>query len=388
MKIGRRACAWMAVGGALVAAGPNALAQDKVAVAVMDLAGRGVDETAASALTTEVGNTLTQLRVFRVITREDIKRMLQLEQTRAQCTGKVDAACMAEIGGALGVDYLVYGEVAKIGGTYSLSLVMLDIGRAEAAHRISRKVSDPGRLLSEVEVAAKQLVQPLLKDKKGFLVLDIAEPGAKVSIDGRLMGLSPLPGRLPLAMGAHEVIVEKEGFLAWARTVDIPPNQATITRVALVPSEAFVADYKSRAQDMRTAAWVTAGSGALLLGSSLVLKLVADARFDDLVNKGFITRNPAVCSQSVQNYNGEDFCPTQSGYENGVLGTLDSIEAMDTAALVTVLVGGASAITSAVLFLVGEDPAKYEVYGEGRIQATTGPRVILTGPGAGLEWNW
>ena len=354
----------------------------------MDLAGRGVDAAAAGALTTEVGNTLNQLRVFRVITREDIKRMLELETTRAKCTGSVDAKCMAEIGGALGVEYLVYGEVARVGRTYSLSLVMLDTSRAEAVNRVSRKISDPGALLAEASRGTQQLVQPLLRDKKGFLVLEVAEAGAKVTIDGRLVGVSPLAGRIPLAMGAHEVIVEKEGFLAWARTVDLPPNQATIERVSLVPSEAFIGEYRDRAQTMRASAWITAGTGTLLLGTSLILKLVADARFDDLVSKGFISRNPTVCSASIASYNGTDFCPTQAGYDNGVLSTLDEIESMDTAALVTVLIGGASAIASAVLFLAGEDPAQYEVYGEGQIRASEGPRIILSGPGAGLEWRW
>ena len=367
----------------------SASAQEQVPIAVMDLVGRGVDEAAASALTTEVGNTLNELRVFRVITREDIKRLLQLEQTRARCTGRVDAACMAEIGGALGVDYLVYGEISRLGGTYSLSLVMLNTAKAQATNRVNRKVTDTGRLLAETERAAKQLVQPLLRNKRGFLVIDVREPGAKISVDGRLVGVSPLPGRLPLTMGAHELLVEKEGFLAWARTVDVAPNQAAVEQVALVPSEAFVEEYQARAEAIRTSAWITAGSGALLLGTSLVLKLVADARFDDLVSKGFITRDGAVCSTTVQNFNGSDFCPTQAGYDNGVLGTLDSIEVMDTAALVTVLVGGASAIASAVLFATGDDPAKYEVYGDQQVRASSSElRLFLTGPGAGVEWTW
>ena len=388
MTVCRLACvafAFTFLGGARTAVAQD----DDVPIAVMDLAGRGVDEAAAGALTTEVGNTLTQLRVFRVITREDIKRLLQLEQTRARCTGRVDAACMAEIGGALGVDYLVYGEVAKFGRTYSLSLVMLDIGRARAVNRVNRKITDAANLLTETERATKRLVRPLLRNKRGFLVLNVDESGAKITVDGRLVGVSPLVGRLPLAMGSHEVIVEKEGFLPWAQTVDVPPNQATVQQATLVPNEAFVAEYKSRAEAIRTTAWITAGSGALLLGTSLVLKLVADARFDDLASKGFVTKNPSICAATVDNYNGTDYCPTQAGYENGVLGTLDSIETMDTVALVSVLVGGVSAITSAVLFFAGEDPAKYEVYGEGRIRASNpGPRLILTGPGAGVEWSW
>src|SRR5262245_62354069 len=71
------------------------VSEQKTSIAVMDLAGRGVDEAAAGAMTTEVSNTLAQLRVFRVITREDIKRMVQLEQTRQQCSGAADQACMA-----------------------------------------------------------------------------------------------------------------------------------------------------------------------------------------------------------------------------------------------------------------------------------------------------
>src|SRR5262245_65502556 len=98
------------------------VSEQKTSIAVMDLAGRGVDDAAAGALTTEVSNTLAQLRVFKVITREDIKRMVQLEQTRQACSGEVDAACMAEIGGALGVDFLMYGEAGKIAETCSLSV--------------------------------------------------------------------------------------------------------------------------------------------------------------------------------------------------------------------------------------------------------------------------
>src|SRR5205814_9635865 len=114
---------------------------------VMDLQSRGVDEAAVGALTTEVSNTLAALRVFRVITREDIKRMVQLQQTKQACTGNIDASCMAEIGGALGVDFLVYGEVAKIADTYSLSLVLLDISKAEAANRVNRRITEARSLL-------------------------------------------------------------------------------------------------------------------------------------------------------------------------------------------------------------------------------------------------
>ena len=360
----RRPLLALAVLACACAAPTLASAQGRVPIAVMDLSGRGVDEAAAAALTTEVSNTLSQLRVFQVITREDIKRMLQLEQTRQQCTGDVDAACMAEIGGALGVDYLVYGDVSKIAEVYSVSLVLLDISRAQAANRASRKITEAGLLLSEAAQATKLLVQPLLADKKGYLVLDVRELGAEVKLDGRLVGVTPLPGRLEVAMGAHDVLVEKEGFLTYAKTVDVPPNQAVVEPVSMVPSQAFVDAYASKNRVLRTSAWATAGVGAALLGTGLVLKLIADARFDDLVDKGYLTQNAAVCSAQNANYNGSDFCPTSEGFANDVVGSVDSIEGQDSAALGVVIAGAATALTSAVLFLVSEDPGKYDAYGQ------------------------
>ena len=374
----------LAVALALTLGAPSALAQGRVPIAVMDLSGRGVDEAAAAALTTEVGNTLAQLRVFQVITREDIKRMLQLEQTKQQCTGSVDASCMAEIGGALGVDYLVYGDVSKIADVYSVSLVLLDISKAQAANRVSRKISEAGLLLAEAEQATKLLVQPLLADKKGYLVLDVKERGAQVKLDGRLVGVTPLAGRLEVAMGAHEVLIEKEGFLAYAKTLDVPPNQAVVEPVSLVPSQAFIDDYSGRQGILRGSAWATAGLAAALVGTGVALKLVSDARFDDLVNKGYLTQNSAVCAAQNPNYNGSDFCPTSDGYANDVTGSVDSIETQDSAALGLAITGAVSVVASVVLFLVSEDPDRYEAYGAGG-----GAPAVAVGPdGAAVMFRW
>jgi TolB-like protein len=343
----------------------SAAADDRrVAIAVMDLVGRGVDDLAAAALTTEVGNTLAAERVFRVITREDVRRMLQLEETRAQCTGEVDASCMAEIGGALGVDYMVHGEVARIGDTFNVTLVLLDTARAEARSRERRRVEGPRRLLEEIEDAARVLVRPLLADRKGFLVLDVRERGAKVTVDGRLVGVTPLPGRLELPMGAHEVLVEKESFLVYGRTLDVQPGQATVEVVALVPSPGYAAAFREDAVRTRALAWTTAGLGAALLGTAAALRLVGDARFDDLVAKRLLTQQASVCEAQDPAFDGRSFCPTTAGHEQGVLDEVASIERGDSIALVSLLTGGVSAVVSALLFATGEDPDRYQLLGD------------------------
>ncbi|CAN0589195.1 unnamed protein product, partial [Laminaria digitata] len=131
----------------------------------------------------------------------------------------------------------------------------------------------------------------------------------------------------------------------------------------MVPSQAFIDDYASRNRVIRTSAWATAGLSAVMLGTGLTLKLVSDARFDDQVTRGYLSQNPNICSAQNPNYNGSDFCPTPTGYANDVVGTLDSIETQDSLALAAVITGAVSAVASAVLFLMSEDPDRYESYG-------------------------
>ena len=349
----------LAVLPAVAGAEPNVLS-----IAVTDLAARGVDDVAAAALTTEVTNVIAGMGVFSVISGEDIKRLISLEGTRQACTGAVDAGCLAEIGGALGVDYLVYGEVARVGQTYSLSLSLLDTKKASAAGRSNRKVDQPGQLLEAVGGLVKILLRPLLEANRGFLVLDVREAGAKVAVDGRLVGVTPLQGRIELTMGPHDVALEKSGFVQWVRTVEISPANVTVESVVLVPNQAYIDAYHEDAARVRLWAWVTAGAGLGLVATAAVVRLTSDARFDDLVAKRYLETR-AMCSPLDPGHDGSDYCPTDLGRMNGVVDEVDSIETADSAALAAGIAGAASALVSIVLFAVGDEPGKYSAYSAG-----------------------
>jgi len=75
-----------------------------------------------------------------VIGERDIVAMLQLEEERAKLTGCVDEACLAEIGGALGVDYMFASNVGRLGEKYVLNAKLLDVKRAIVAGRASEIV--------------------------------------------------------------------------------------------------------------------------------------------------------------------------------------------------------------------------------------------------------
>jgi hypothetical protein len=208
-------------------------------------------------------------------------------------------------------------------------------------------------------------MRPLLDSKRGFLVLEVRENGAKVEVDGRTVGLAPLGGRLELTMGPHEVAISKDGFLPWARTLDVQSGQVAVEPVSMVPNQEFIAGYEGRAQRMRTVAWLTGGGAALLVGAGVALRLVDDARFQDLVDKKYIQRGPA-CSVTVPNYNGTDYCPTDAGRLHNAVGTVSSIEHADSVALGGVILGLVSGAVSAVLFATGDSPGRYAAYSDGK----------------------
>jgi TolB-like protein len=89
------------------------------------------------ALLSEVA--LTEAASFRgldTIGRSDIQSMLGLERQRQLLGCTEDASCYAEIGGALGVDYLLVGSVGKIGALVRLDLKLVDGNRARVVGRV------------------------------------------------------------------------------------------------------------------------------------------------------------------------------------------------------------------------------------------------------------
>ncbi len=327
----------------------------KPTIAVMDLRARGVEDAVAGALSTEVTQALAKLGVFAVVSGEDLRRLLTLEETKAACTGEVDARCMAEIGGALGVELMVHGEVSKLGDRFVVGLTLLDASKASAIARERVEVGAASELLASTARMARVLVQPLLAARRGALVLDVREPGARVEVDGRAVGVSPVP-RQELTMGPHEVRVEKEGFLVALRTVDVLPDEVQLVAIPLIPNVDFAARYEARARTTRAVAYGAAIGGVVLLGAAGVTRLVNDARFDGLVSRGELELR-ASCDGGASL--GGRYCPTAAGRAVGVVDAVSSIEAWDSVALGAALIGGVGALTSVVLFLAGDEPGRY-----------------------------
>src|SRR5690349_9579681 len=100
----------------------------KLKVAVMDLkASPSIAKELAAAVAALIPQTLDELGPFKAISKQDIEQMLRLEQMK-DAVGCGDVSCLAEIGGALGADYLVSGSLVDVGsGMYMTQLQLLNI---------------------------------------------------------------------------------------------------------------------------------------------------------------------------------------------------------------------------------------------------------------------
>ena len=63
--------------------------------------------------------------------------------------------------------------------------------------------------------------------------------------------------------GFHELLLKKDGFIEWARGVDIRPGELERIDVVMVPSQEYIRRYERRASTMRVLAWSSLGLAAL-----------------------------------------------------------------------------------------------------------------------------
>jgi TolB-like protein len=125
---------WLAL--ALLAAAPAApQAAARARVAVMDVRNvQGVAEGTATILTDIVVSDVATAG-HDVVSRGDIAAMIGFERQKQVLGCGDETSCLAEIGGALGVDYMLTGQVGQIGSQYRISLLLVDAKKVRVAAR-------------------------------------------------------------------------------------------------------------------------------------------------------------------------------------------------------------------------------------------------------------
>jgi hypothetical protein len=143
---------------------PAANGKRKVKIAVLRLAPLGdVEPSTVAVLTEALAGELRKRPGLSVMAESDISALLGMEKTK-EMLGCTDAGCIAEVGGALGVDRIIHGSIGRVGTSLLVNLSSLDPRKAAHASSVSERLkgaSDEGfldalpRIVDELIAEAK-----------------------------------------------------------------------------------------------------------------------------------------------------------------------------------------------------------------------------------------
>jgi len=337
-------------------------AQPKPRIAVLDFTANGASKELASAAGGVAANELDRLGAFQVVTSEAIRSMLAFEKQR-QMLGCTDAGCMAEIGGALGVDWLVSGRVTRLaahGGvpeTWTLDLTLTSVKKGQREGSAIESARSEADLMGRTGKAAQRLVQKILAGRTGRLVVGAEETGAVVRLDDQVKGTTPLRGGIVLPAGPHTLVVEKQGFVSFQKDVLIEAGKVVEEKAALVPSPDFVRAYESRQKKLRAGAWISTGVAAAGLTAAVVLQASAAKLYGNESTPGTFLYDRRRLQDGVETEGGVNLRSQAASLKS-------RIETRQTWSYVSGGVGAAAAVAATWLWIAGDDPGRYAGFAE------------------------
>jgi len=109
-------------------------------LAVLPLShGEGVPDSTTTALTESLASEVRKQSGADVVTKRELESVLSLELQK-QMLGCQTDACIAELGGALGVDGLVTGDVSRLGESWLVHLKVVKPAKAQVVAQSDRRI--------------------------------------------------------------------------------------------------------------------------------------------------------------------------------------------------------------------------------------------------------
>lgn len=90
----------------------------------------------------------------------DLRAMIGFERQK-ELLGCGDSSCLAEIGGALGVDYLLTVDVSLVGGTWLVSASLIEVTKSRPLGRVAKRAESESKLVDATIAAVTEVVRLL-----------------------------------------------------------------------------------------------------------------------------------------------------------------------------------------------------------------------------------
>lgn len=146
----------------------NALAQNggvtetlhgggELAIAILDLEGRGISELEAQTLTDRMRSELVNTGAVTIVERSQMQEIL--EEQGFQQSGCTSDECAVEVGKLLGVENMITGSIGKIGSSYTLDVRMFKVETGAILKTVNRTYrGEVDGLITEIERLAWEIV--------------------------------------------------------------------------------------------------------------------------------------------------------------------------------------------------------------------------------------
>lgn len=164
----------------------------RTTVLVLDLEVSGMEASQAQLVNGVVAQTLAGFDNLEVVTTGDIRRVTDLEAQK-QAMGCDQESCLAEIAGAMGAQYVIFGRIGRLDESTLVQLNLFDAVEARPIAREDVRGATLDEIVDRTAPATRRLTRTLLPE--GTVIEDAPPPG----------GAGPSPLALGLLWGGAGV---------------------------------------------------------------------------------------------------------------------------------------------------------------------------------------
>jgi hypothetical protein len=134
----------------------------KLKIAVLDVKSSGtIDPKTFEGVSSLIATELSQKRPdVTVVGAAEIRAMIGFEKEKV-LLGCSEGACLAEIGGALGVEYLLATEGLRLGGTWAITMSLIDVAKSKPVARSSQRTKTDDKLVDICLEAVREVARAL-----------------------------------------------------------------------------------------------------------------------------------------------------------------------------------------------------------------------------------
>lgn len=228
----------------------------KPQIAVLNLEGRGISENDAATLSERLRGQLVKTNAFIVIDRENMDKTLG--EQGFQMTGCTRVACAVRAGQILNAKKIVLGSIGKLGATYAVDISVIDVESGQIEKSFNKdhrgKIDGLLEILAAIGEEMSSSVRPgstAQSPSKHQLKIYSSPSGAEVTINGKVMGKTPLTGNVPHASKLN-IVVRREGYAEWQQSLTMENDSQLNAELAPL-----------KAGSSKTWLWVAGGAAAI-----------------------------------------------------------------------------------------------------------------------------